>query len=60
MVDQTGPVLAILPARGGSKGLPSKNVRPLGGHPLIAYSVVSGLAAGTIDRVIVSTDDKRI
>ncbi len=60
MVDRTGPVLAIVPARGGSKGLPSKNIRPLGGHPLIAYSIVSGLAAGTIDRVIVSTDDKRI
>ena len=60
MVARTEPVLAIVPARGGSKGLPSKNVRPLGGHPLIAYSVASGLAAKTIDRVIVSTDSERI
>ena len=36
-------VLAIIPARGGSKGLPGKNLRPLAGHPLIAYSVAAGL-----------------
>ena len=36
-------VLAIIPARGGSKGLPRKNLRPLAGHPLIAYSVAAGL-----------------
>jgi len=60
MVTSTGPVLAIVPARGGSKGLPGKNVRPLGGHPLIAYSIASGRAATTIDRLIVSTDDARI
>ena len=55
-----GPVLAIIPARGGSKGLPGKNIRLLGQHPLIAYSVASCLAADTIDRVIVSTDNQQI
>ncbi len=55
-----GPVLAIIPARGGSKGLPGKNIRLLGQHPLIAYSVASCLAADTIDRVIVSTDNQEI
>ena len=58
--DSQGPVLAIIPARGGSKGLPGKNIRLLGQHPLIAYSVASCLAAETIDRVIVSTDNQQI
>ena len=53
-------VLAIVQARGGSKGLPRKNVRPLCGHPLVAYSIASGLAASTITRLIVSTDDDEI
>ena len=60
MVNSHGPVLAIIPARGGSKGLPGKNIRLLGHHPLIAYSVASCLAARMIDRVIVSTDNQRI
>lgn len=56
-----GPeVLAIVPARGGSKGLPGKNLRLLGGHPLVAYSIVSGLRAETVTRLIVSTDDEEI
>jgi N-acylneuraminate cytidylyltransferase/CMP-N,N'-diacetyllegionaminic acid synthase len=49
-------MLAIIPARGGSKGLPGKNVRPLCGKPLIAYSVEAALNAKEVDRVIVSTD----
>ena len=53
-------VVAIIPARGGSKSLPRKNVRPLGGHPLLAYSVAAGLQARQVDRVIVSTDDEEI
>lgn len=53
-------VLAIVPARGGSKSLPRKNVRPLGGHPLLAYSIAAGLQARQVDRVIVSTDDEEI
>ena len=53
-------VLAIVQARGGSKGLPRKNLRLLRGHPLVAYSIASGLAARSITRVIMSTDDEEI
>lgn len=53
-------VLAIIPARGGSKGLPNKNILPLLGHPLIAYSIKAALDARLIHRVIVSTDSDRI
>ncbi len=48
--------VALIPARAGSKGVPNKNIRPLGGHPLIAWSIAACLKAGSIDRVIVSTD----
>jgi len=51
---------AIIPARGGSKGVPGKNIRPLCGHPIIAYSIVAARACATIDRVIVSTDSEDI
>ena len=50
--------MAIIPARAGSKGVPGKNVRSLGGWPLIAYSIQAGLLAENIDRVIVSTDSE--
>ena len=53
-------VLAIIPARGGSKGIPLKNIKSLGGHPLIAYSIAAGLRAEQVNRVIVSTDDNEI
>ncbi len=53
-------ILAIIPARGGSKSIPRKNIRSFAGHPLIAYSIVAALAAETITRVIVSTDDPEI
>lgn len=53
-------VLAIIPARGGSKSIPRKNIRPLAGHPLIAYSIAAGLAAKSITNLIVSTDDLEI
>jgi CMP-N-acetylneuraminic acid synthetase len=53
-------VVALIPARGGSKGIPGKNIRRLGDHPQIAYSIASALAAGRIDRVIVSTDSPEI
>ncbi len=52
--------IAIIPARGGSKGVPGKNIRPLAGHPVIAYSIVAGLACTEIDRVVVSTDSEEI
>ena len=53
-------VLAIIPARGGSKGLPGKNIRPLNGIPLVAWPIKAALASQYIDRVIVSTDDENI
>lgn len=53
-------ILAIIPARGGSKRLPRKNVKPLLGKPLIAYSVEQGKQASCAMRVVVSTDDPEI
>lgn len=53
-------VLAIIPARGGSKGLPRKNIMELAGKPLIAWTIEAGLGSKYIDRLIVSTDDKEI
>jgi len=53
-------VLAIIPARGGSKGIPLKNIRAFAGHPLIAYSIMAARQAQTVTRVIVSTDDPQI
>lgn len=50
--------LAIIPARSGSKGLPDKNIRPLAGKPLIAYSIQAALASGLFDTVHVSTDSQ--
>jgi CMP-N-acetylneuraminic acid synthetase len=54
------PTVAIIPARGGSRGLAGKHLRLLGGEPLLAHTVRAGLAARRIDRVLVSTDDPRI
>lgn len=51
-------VLAIVPARGGSKSIPRKNAQNFLGHPLLAYSVAAGLQAKSVTRVIVSTDDE--
>lgn len=53
-------VWAIVPARGGSKGLPGKNMRLLGGRPLITHVLTAALACPSISRVIVSTDDDAI
>lgn len=52
--------IAFIFARGGSKGLPGKNIRPLGGKPLIAWAIVHALAVKRIDRVLVSTDSEQI
>ena len=52
--------LAIIPARGGSKRLPRKNILDLNGKPLIAYSIEAGLKSKYIDKVIVSSDDDEI
>lgn len=53
-------VIALIQARGGSKGVPKKNIRNLGGFPLIAYSIVACKLANAIERTIVSTDDEEI
>ncbi|MCD6351080.1 MAG: acylneuraminate cytidylyltransferase family protein [Armatimonadetes bacterium] len=53
-------VIGIIPARGGSKGVPGKNIRPLAGKPLIVWTIESAQAAETITRVLVTTDDERI
>jgi N-acylneuraminate cytidylyltransferase len=53
-------VLALIPARGGSKGIPRKNVRMLAGKPLIAHTIGHALAARSVTRTIVSTDDEEI
>jgi CMP-N,N'-diacetyllegionaminic acid synthase len=50
-------VIATIPARAGSKRVPGKNIRVLGGHPLIAYTIAAALQSGVFSRVIVSTDD---
>ncbi len=53
--------LYIIPARGGSKGIPRKNIKPLGGRPLIAYSIDAARQAGAPDsHIILSTDDAEI
>jgi N-acylneuraminate cytidylyltransferase len=53
-------VVVVVPARGGSKSIPRKNLVPLGGRPLIAWSIASGREAPSVDRVLVSTDDREI
>ena len=53
-------VLAVIPARAGSKRLPGKNIRPLGGQPLIAWTIGAAVSAGVFDKVLVSTDDAGI
>ena len=53
-------ICAIIPARGGSKGVPKKNIRPLCGHPIIAFSIITALSCNEIDRIVVSTDNDEI
>lgn len=53
-------IAAVIPARGGSKGIPHKNLAALGGRPLIAWTIAAAKSARGLDRVIVSTDDERI
>jgi CMP-N-acetylneuraminic acid synthetase len=53
-------VVALIPARGGSKGIPRKNLAPLAGRPLICWSIDAALAAERVTRVLVSTDDEEI
>lgn len=53
-------ILALIPARGGSKSIPRKNILEFAGYPLISYSIAAGLAAENVSRVLVSTDDEQI
>jgi CMP-N-acetylneuraminic acid synthetase len=53
-------VVALICARGGSKGLPGKNIRPLAGRPLIAWSIAQARTVPRIGRIIVSTDSEQI
>jgi CMP-N,N'-diacetyllegionaminic acid synthase len=53
-------VIAVIPARGGSKSVPGKNIRSLGGKPLLAWSIEVARQVSEIDRIIVSTDDAEI
>ena len=53
-------ILGVIPARGGSKGLPGKNIHNLNGKPLISWSIESGLSSSLIDRIVVSTDSVEI
>lgn len=55
-----GGVVAVVPARGGSKSIPRKNLRAFAGHPLLAWSVAAAREAACVDRVLVSTDDPGI
>ena len=60
MIDNQNRALCIIPARGGSKRIPRKNVKDFLGKPLIAYSIEAALNSGVFERVIVSTDDAEI
>jgi pseudaminic acid cytidylyltransferase len=52
--------LAVIPARGGSKRIPRKNIRPFAGRPMIAWAIGGAQASGLFDRIVVSTDDPEI
>lgn len=54
------PVFAVVPARGGSKGIPRKNLRPLGGRPLVAHTLEAARRSRAVDRVFCNTDDPAI
>jgi CMP-N-acetylneuraminic acid synthetase len=53
-------ILGVIPARGGSKGIPRKNLAPLGGRPLIAYTCDAARGSRTLTRVVASTDDEEV
>ena len=60
-MDRKSPrILAIIPARGGSKGIPGKNIRPLAGKPLLYYVLTEALKSTLLTRVVVSSDDEKI
>lgn len=59
-INQMTEILALIPARGGSKGIPRKNIRSFAGYPLIAWSIAAAKQAACVTRIIVSTDDEEI
>jgi CMP-N,N'-diacetyllegionaminic acid synthase len=60
VADYNGDIISIIPARGGSKGVPRKNIRRLAGKPLIAHTIAASLRARQVKRTFVSTDDDEI
>ena len=58
MSDNNPTIVALIPARSGSKRVPHKNIRPLAGHPLIAYSISAAVNSGVFSEVLVSTDSE--
>jgi N-acylneuraminate cytidylyltransferase len=60
MVKSASEILAVIPARGGSQGIPRKNLRPLAGRPLIAWSIAAAQQAQLVTRIVTSTDDEEI
>jgi len=59
-MDEQSNVIAVIPARGGSKGIPRKNVREIAGEPLIAYTIKAALGSKALSRTIVSTEHQEI
>jgi CMP-N-acetylneuraminic acid synthetase len=59
MTEKQPTIVGLIPARSGSKRVPDKNIRPLAGHPLMAYSIAAALQSGIFSDVIVSTDSDR-
>ena len=53
-------ILAVIPARGGSKGIPGKNIKPIAGKPLLAWTIEAAKQSKLIDRCVVSTEDPAI
>ena len=59
-MDKAPTALAVIPARGGSKRIPRKNIRPFGGRPMIAYAITAARECGLFERILVTTDDAEI
>ena len=60
MIHMKNKIIAVIPARGGSKGLPRKNIKPLLGKPLIAWTIEQAKKSRYTDKVVVSTEDEEI
>ena len=60
LITPSSAALALIPARGGSKGIPGKNLQPIGGRPLVLRSIQAAQTSRGVGRVVVSTDDHAI